>query len=135
MLWTPWAPQAYQRILAGTMGQAAVRDYPNLVRATYRATHRSGYARTVSSELRELFRGVDAEPPRYALRDDELRTIARPVLVIWGEGDTRLQAVTDARTRAALMPHSRFEVMAGEHTPWLDDPAACASRIATPNAC
>jgi hypothetical protein len=66
------------------MGQAAVRDYPDLVRATYRATHRSGYARTVSSELRELFKGVDPEPPRYALRDDELRTFARPVVVIWG---------------------------------------------------
>ena len=131
MLWTPWPPPAYRRILAGTMGEAAVRDYPDLVRATYRVTHRSGYATTVSSELRELFRGFDAQPPRYTLTDDELRSIARPVLVLWGEGDTGLQAIADARARAALMPHGRFEVMAGEHTPWLDDPAACAGRIAT----
>src|SRR5215210_194581 len=85
MLWMPWPAPAYRRILAGTMGQAAVRDHPDLVRATYRATHRSGYATTVSSELRELFRGVDAEPRRYALRDDELGGIAQPVLVLWGE--------------------------------------------------
>ena len=131
MLWAPWPRPAYRRILAGTMGEAAVRDYPDLVRATYLATHRSGYATTVSSELRELFRGFDAQPPRYALRDDELRSIARPVLVLWGEGDTGLQAIAEARARAELMPHSRFEVVAGEHTPWLDDPEACAGRMAT----
>ena len=131
MLWMPWPQAAYRRILAGTMGQAAVRAYPGLVRATYRATHRAGYATTVSSELRELFRGFDAKPRQYALSDDELRNIAWPVLVLWGEGDTRLQAIADARARTALMPHGRFEVMAGEHTPWLDDPAACASRVAT----
>jgi hypothetical protein len=28
------------------------------------------------------------------------------------------------------MPHGRFEVVAGKHTRWLDDPAACAARMA-----
>jgi len=130
MLWMPMPPQAYRRILAGTMGEDAVRNYPELVRATYLATHRPRYATTVSSELRELFRGIDAQPPRYALRDDELRAISRPVLVLWGEGDTSLQALSDARARAELMPHGRFEVVAGEHSPWLDDPEACAAPMA-----
>src|SRR5215212_9102964 len=126
MLWMPMPQPAYRRILAGTMGQDAVRAYPDLVRATYRATHRSGYATTVSSELRELFRGVDAQPPQYVLRDDELRDIKGPVLVLWGEGDTGFQATAEAEARTALMPHGRSEVMAGEHSPWLDDPEACA---------
>jgi pimeloyl-ACP methyl ester carboxylesterase len=130
MLRVPWPPQAYRHILAGTMGQGAVRDYPDLVRATYLATHRTGYATTVSSELRELFRGVDARPPRYALRDDELRAISRPVLVLWGEGDTGMQALSEARARAELMPHGRFEVVAGGHSPWLDDTEACAAPMA-----
>jgi pimeloyl-ACP methyl ester carboxylesterase len=51
----------------------------------------------------------------------------RPVLVLWGEGDTGLQALSDARARAALMPHGNFEVVAGGHSPWLDDPEACAA--------
>jgi hypothetical protein len=72
----PVPPPSYRGILAGTMGQAAVRANPDLVRATYRATHRSGHARTVSSELSELFKGVDTEQPRYALRDEELRSIS-----------------------------------------------------------
>jgi pimeloyl-ACP methyl ester carboxylesterase len=84
MLWMPWSPQVYRRILANTIGVAAVRAHPDLVRATYRATHRSGYATTVSSKPRELFRGFDAKPCRYALRDEELRGIAQPVLVLWG---------------------------------------------------
>ena len=130
MLRMPMPPQAYRRILAGTMGQDAVQAHPELVRATYLATHRPGYATTVSSELRELFRGIDAQPPRYALRDEELRAISQPVLVLWGEGDTGLQALSDARARAELMPHGRFELVDGEHSPWLDDPEACAAPMA-----
>jgi pimeloyl-ACP methyl ester carboxylesterase len=129
LLWLPVPQPSYRRILAGTMGRTAVRDYPDLVRATYLATHRSGFATTTSTEMREMFRGADAQPPRYALGDDELGTVARPVQVLWGEDDTHFQAIAEARARAELMPHSSFEVVAGEHTPWLDDPEACASRM------
>jgi len=48
-----------------------------------------------------------------------------------GEGDTRFQAIADAKARAELMPRGRFEVVAGEHSPWLDDPTACAGGMAT----
>ena len=121
---------SYRRVLAGTMGEAAVRDHPDLVRATYLATHRSGYARTTSTEMREMFRGADAQPPRYALGDEELGAIAQQVLVLWGEGDTRFQAIAEGKARAELIARGRFEVMAGEHSPWLDDPEACAARMA-----
>jgi pimeloyl-ACP methyl ester carboxylesterase len=126
----PLPPSAYRNILAGTMGPAAVRAYPDLVRATYRATHRAGYAQTVSSYLRELFRGADAAPRRYALSDDELRRIAQPALVLWGEDDTHFQPIAEAKARAALLPRGRFEIVSGGHEPWLDDLDACASRIA-----
>ena len=45
LFWLPQPPSAYRNILAGTMGPAAVRAYPDLVRATYRATHRPGIQR------------------------------------------------------------------------------------------
>jgi pimeloyl-ACP methyl ester carboxylesterase len=111
------------------MGPAAVRAHPELVRATYLATHRSGYAKTISTYLREMFRGADAEPRRYVLSDAELRRIAQPVLVLWGDDDTRFQPIGEAKARAALMPHGRFEVASGGHEPWLDDLEACTSRI------
>ena len=129
LLWMPQPQSSYRRILADTMGQDAVKDHPDLVRATYLATHRSGYATTTSTEMREMFQDADTQPPRYALGDEELSAIAQQVLVLWGEGDTHFQAIAEARARAELMPHGRFEVMAGEHSPWLDDPVACAGRM------
>jgi pimeloyl-ACP methyl ester carboxylesterase len=110
------------------MGPAAVRAYPDLVRATYLATHRAGFPKTVSSYLREMFRGADAEPRRYALSDAELRRIAQPTLVLWGDHDT-IQPIEEAKARAALIPHSRFEIIEGGHEPWLDDLEACARLI------
>jgi pimeloyl-ACP methyl ester carboxylesterase len=120
--------RAYRNILAGTMGPTAVRTHPELVRTTYLATHRAGYPKTVSSYLREMFRGADAEPRRYVLSDAELGRISQPVLVLWGEDDT-IQPIEEAKARAALMPHSRFEVVSGGHEPWLDNLEACASLI------
>jgi pimeloyl-ACP methyl ester carboxylesterase len=130
LFWLPQPPSAYRNILAGTMGPAAVRAYPDLVRATYRATHRPGYSKTVSSYLREMFRGADAEPRRYALSDAELRRLTQPALVLWGEGDTHFQPIEEAKARAALLPNSRFELVSGGHEPWLDDLDACARLIA-----
>ena len=131
LLWMPQPQPSYRRILAGTMGEAAVRDHPDLVRATYLATHRRGYATTTSTEMREMFRGADAQPPRYALGDEELGAIAQQVLVLWGEGDTHFQAFAEAKAWVELIARGRFEVMAGEHSPWLDDPTACAARMVT----
>src|SRR5215217_9641242 len=104
LLWMPQPQPSYRRILAGTMGQDAVKDYPDLVRATYLATHRSGYATTTSTEMREMFRGADAQPPRYALGDEELGAIAQQVLVLWGEGDTSFQTIAEAKARVELIP-------------------------------
>jgi pimeloyl-ACP methyl ester carboxylesterase len=129
LLSLPLPPPAYRNILAGTMGAAAVRTHPELVRATYLATHRAGYAKTVSSYLQEMFRGADAEPHRYVLSDAELRRIAQPVLVLWGEDDTRFQPIEEAKAEAALMSRSRFEVVSGGHEPWLDNLEACSSLI------
>jgi pimeloyl-ACP methyl ester carboxylesterase len=120
LFWLP-PPSVYRNILAGTTGPAAVRAYPELVRATYRDNHRTGYAKTVASYLQEMFRGADAEPRRYALSDAELRRITQLVLVLWGRDDTRFQPMGVAKAWGALLPHSRFVVVWGGHEPWLDD--------------
>jgi pimeloyl-ACP methyl ester carboxylesterase len=129
LLWAPWPQPAYRKILTGTMGSTAVRDHPELVRATYLATHRAGYAKTVSSYLREMFRGADAQPRRYVVSDAELRRTAQPVLVLWGEDDTHFQSIEEAKAKAALIPHGRFEIVLGGHEPWLDGVEACSRLI------
>jgi pimeloyl-ACP methyl ester carboxylesterase len=77
-----------------------------------------------------MFRGADAEPRRYVLSDAELQHINQPTLVLWGDHDTT-QPITEAKAKAALLPHSHFEVVSGGHEPWLDTLEACASLIST----
>lgn len=128
LLSLPQPLSAYRNILAGTMGPDAVRAFPDLVHATYRATRRAGYAQTISSYLREMFRGVDAEPRRYALSDAELQHVVPAALVLWGDQDTN-QPIKEAKARVALLPHGRFEVVSGGHEPWLDNLEACTTLI------
>jgi len=120
----------YRRVLADTLGEHALATMPiDLIRATYLATQRRGFGRTVSTYLREMFQGADAQPPRYVLSDDELARIRQPVAVLLGSNDDRYQSLTEASKRAALIPGARFEVLPGGHEPWLDDLDRCADRI------
>lgn len=121
----------YRRILAMSLGRHAIDAAPpELIRATYLGTRRRDLARTVSTYLREQFRGVGAGPPRYLLHDEELARVQRPVLVIWGDRDARYQPIGEARRKASCIPAARFELVPGGHEPWLDDPAPCAQLIA-----
>lgn len=130
LLSMPKPPRMYRRILADTLGEGALATMPaDLVRATYLATRRRGFGKTVSTYLREMFRGADVRPSRYVLSDDELGRIGQPVAVLWGRDDDRYQNLAEARQRAELIPNARFEVLPGGHEPWLDDLDSCASRI------
>jgi pimeloyl-ACP methyl ester carboxylesterase len=121
----------YRQIVAASVGRAAVRAAPKqLHRATYLGTRRRGFARTVHTYLREQFAGARATPPRYVLQEDELKRIAVPLLIIWGQDDARYQPIDVAEQRAALIPTSRFERVRGGHEPWLDDLDHCAGLLA-----
>lgn len=119
----------YRKVIAANMGAHAVDTFPDLVRASYLAGRQADHARTVSTYLREMFIGADAQPQRYVLRDSELALIRQPVLIIWGQDDDHFQSIPEARNRANLIPGARFEVVPGGHEPWLDDVAACATAL------
>ena len=131
LLGMPKPRAMYRRILADTMGEHGLAAIPaDLVRAMYLGTQRHGYGQTVSTYLREMFRGADASPPRYVLSDAELARIQRPVTVLWGRDDRRFQDPADARKRAARISNARFEVVPGGHVPWLDELDSCVNVIA-----
>lgn len=131
MLSMPKPASGYRSILASTIGAHAVAAAPpELIRATYLATRRSGFGKTVSSYLREMFRGADSEPPRYVLSETELRRSSCPTLIVWGDADAP-SSIAETKARAALMPGARFEVVPGGHEPWLDDLDPCAELIRT----
>jgi pimeloyl-ACP methyl ester carboxylesterase len=120
----------YRRLLARALGRPALQaSPPELVRATYLASRRPGLAMTASSYLREQFRGMRATPQRYVLDDSELAGIRPPVLVIWGDRDTRYQPIAEGRRKTELIPGARFGLVTGGHEPWLDDADACAKLI------
>jgi len=112
----------YRAILSSTIGARAVSAAPaDLIRVSYLATQRPGYGKTVSSYLREMFRGLDAQPQRYVVSAEELARIEPPVLIVWGREEAGLQSIVEARQRAALIPRAKFELVPGGHEPWLDD--------------
>jgi len=122
---------AYRGILARTIGLHAVESAPEeLIRATYLGTQRWAFGTTISTYLREMFRGVDAKPQRYVLTDDELARIERPVLIVWGREDIGFQTIAEVRERAALIPNARFELVPGGHEPWLEDLASTTQPVA-----
>lgn len=122
LLGMPKPAGSYRNILINTIGRDAVAAAPeDLIRATYLGTQRPGFGKTTSTYLREMFRGVDARPQRYVLRDDELARIQPPVLIVWGRDDNGVPPTEEVRQRSTLIPSSRFELVPGGHEPWLDD--------------
>jgi pimeloyl-ACP methyl ester carboxylesterase len=66
--------------------------------------------------------------PENFLSDAELRDIAAPVLMIWGDedpyGDPEI-----GRRAAALIHDAHLEIVPGRHAPFLDDPERCGALI------
>lgn len=130
MLGMPKLPGPYRRILAGTMGAAALDKAPaDLVRVTYRATRTPGFGTTVSRYLREMFRGAQPGAPRYELSDGELGEVAAVVTVVMGDEDLAPNAPEVTR-RVALIPQGRLAWVHGGHEPWWDDVEGCAHAVA-----
>jgi pimeloyl-ACP methyl ester carboxylesterase len=67
-------------------------------------------------------------PSRELLSDAELRGIAAPVLMIWGDADP-YGGPEIGRRAAAIMRDAQIEVIPGRHAPFLDDPERCGELI------
>jgi len=63
------------------------------------------------------------------MRPDELRQVAVPTLVVWGERDP-LGGVPVAQAVTGLIPHARLEVLPTGHGPWLGEPRRTATTVA-----
>ncbi len=132
MLSMPKTPSMYRGILAGTIGAHAVAAAPqDLIRATYLGTRNPAFGKTVSTYLREMFKGLDADPQRYVLSDTELKHVETPVRIVWGSDEIGAAAVADVRRRVADVPGMQFELVPGGHAPWLDDLESTARHVAS----
>ncbi len=66
--------------------------------------------------------------PENFLSQAELRQLALPVLMIWGDEDP-YGAPEIGRRACALIPDGRLEIIPGRHAPFLDDPERCGALI------
>jgi pimeloyl-ACP methyl ester carboxylesterase len=65
---------------------------------------------------------------RAHVRPDELRQLAMPTLVLWGERDP-VGSIPVARAATELIPHARLEVLPTGHGPWLGQPTRTAAAV------
>jgi pimeloyl-ACP methyl ester carboxylesterase len=65
---------------------------------------------------------------RARVRPEELRQLAMPALVLWGERDP-VGSVPVAQAVTELIPHARLEVLPTGHGPWLGQPMRTAATV------
>ena len=129
----PPTPKSVLR-LASVMGeQATLARRPDLIDLLVALGRDPVTDRAAKAEIRLLvspfallsrsgFRG------RSRVRADELRQVAMPTLIVWGERDP-LGGVPVAQAITDLIPHARLEVLPTGHGPWLGEPAKTAATI------
>jgi pimeloyl-ACP methyl ester carboxylesterase len=66
---------------------------------------------------------------RARVQPDELRRVAVPTLVVWGDREP-LGPAPVAEAFAAAIPQARLAVLPGGHAPWLGQPARVAAAVA-----
>jgi pimeloyl-ACP methyl ester carboxylesterase len=124
----PKTVKATRKGMKGVLGQAALDRTPDELFAVVSAGMRMpGWRDAMWTHLNLGLRSGH-ERPGNALTDAELRSIAAPVLFIWGRDDVYGDPEIGRRA-AGLIPGARIEVVPGNHAPFLDDPERCAALI------
>jgi pimeloyl-ACP methyl ester carboxylesterase len=72
--------------------------------------------------------GRDPESEALRVQPDELRNVATPTLLVWGDHDP-VGSVEVAEATRDLIPNARLEVLPAGHGPWLGDPAKMAELV------
>ena len=117
-----------RRGMANAIGRPALARTPDAFFDVVLAGMRMpGWGLAMWTHLSLAFR-AGRQLPENVFTDEELRRIAAPVLLIWGDRD--IYGGPELAERALeLMPDARLEVMPGGHAPFLDDPQRCAALV------
>ena len=107
------------------MGHAGGILGPELTELVVAAQSLPGYSADFVSLLSRV---TNLFGRRVSLQASDLRLMAAPTLVVWGDGDTHAP-LRIGEELVRTLPHARLEVRTGGHLPWLDDPAGCGRLI------
>jgi pimeloyl-ACP methyl ester carboxylesterase len=114
--------------------KATLARHPDLVDLLVAAARDPITDRAAKAEFRALLSPFALVSPsgfrrRARVRPDELRQLAMPTLVLWGEQDP-IGSIPVARAATELIPHARLEVLPTGHGPWLGEPTRTAAMVA-----
>jgi pimeloyl-ACP methyl ester carboxylesterase len=113
--------------------RAALERHPDLVDLLVAAGRDPLSDRAAMAEFDALVSPLALLSPsgfrrRARLRPDELRRLAMPTLVVWGERDP-VGSVPVARAVTGLIPGARLVVLPTGHGPWLGQPTRTAAAV------
>jgi 2-hydroxy-6-oxonona-2,4-dienedioate hydrolase len=120
--------------LAGFMGEKdTLPRYPELIELMVALGRDPVTDRSSRAEFRALASPFGLLSPsgfrrRERVRPDELRRLAAPTLLVWGERDP-LGDASVARAAVDLMPRGRLAVLPTGHAPWLGLPGQTAATV------
>jgi pimeloyl-ACP methyl ester carboxylesterase len=130
----PPSPASVLRLASAVGEKGTLARYPDLVDLLVAAGRDPATDRAAKAELRVLISPFALLSPsgfrrRARVRPDELRQLAMPTLVLWGERDP-VGSIPVARAVTELIPHGQLEVLPTGHGPWLGQPTRTAAAVA-----
>ena len=113
--------------------RAALARHPDLVDLLVAAGRDPVTERAAKAELRAFVSPFallsrSGWRRRGRVRPDDLRRLAMPTLVLWGERDP-IGSIPVARAVTELIPDARLEVLPTGHGPWLGQPTRTAAAV------
>jgi pimeloyl-ACP methyl ester carboxylesterase len=114
--------------MMSSMGEGdTILRHPDLLDSLVDAAHDPVATSANVTEFRALLSPLGIRP-KTRIRPDDLRRLAVPTLMIWGDRDP-VVSVDRARAAADLMPDARLEVLPAGHVPQLGHPERVAAMI------
>jgi pimeloyl-ACP methyl ester carboxylesterase len=129
----PPSPGSVLRLASAVGEKATLARRPDLVDLLVAAGRDPITDRAAKAEFSALISPFALLTPsgfrrRARVRPDELRQLAMPTLVLWGERDP-VGSIAVARAVAELIPDGRLEVLPTGHGPWLGLPTRTAAAV------
>jgi pimeloyl-ACP methyl ester carboxylesterase len=130
----PPSPKSMLQLASAVGEKATLARHPDLVDLLVAAARDPITDRAAKAEFRALMSPFALLSPsgfrrRARVRPDELRQLAMPTLVLWGNQDP-VGSIPVARAVAELIPNARLEVLPTGHGPWLGQPTRTATTVA-----